>query len=92
MLLDTLITVIAIVMLVASGIVALPWTSGELRGSANAYRMLVSVGRMAGWGLLRAAEGSLQAAVRHLGHAHFGHAEPQGTVRPAAAGVRARSL
>jgi hypothetical protein len=86
MLLDTLITVIAIVMLVASGIVALPWTSGELKGSAQAYRMLVAVGRSAGWGLLRAAEGSVVAA------RHWVHSGTEVSVRAAAAGVRARSL
>jgi predicted secreted protein len=92
MVLDTLITVIAIVLLVASGIVALPWTSGELRGSAQAYRMLVSVGRSVGWGLLRAGEASLHTAARHLVQSGSQVPVEVSVGRAAAAGVRARSL
>lgn len=40
MLFETLLTALAVVVLVVSGIVALPWTSFELRGSALAYHTL----------------------------------------------------
>lgn len=77
MLLDTLVTGLAVVVLVASGVVALPWTSGEQASSARAYRVLGALTVYLGSQILHAPAHALalaRARARELPVAAFSRA------------------
>lgn len=83
MVLETLLTTLAIITLVASGIVTLPWTSFELRGSALAYHTLAR--------LTRAGLSIVVAPVRALTALDFGSARAVVAHRAVAAAVAGHS-